>query len=62
MKKVVIIDDESAGRQLIKQYLEDYPELILLGEANNGVDDHDCEDDPGINDMAENAGDAGCYQ
>ncbi|SHH41608.1 LytR/AlgR family response regulator transcription factor [Winogradskyella jejuensis] len=38
MKKVVIIDDESAGRQLIKQYLEDYPELILLGEANNGVD------------------------
>ncbi|TCK68889.1 LytTR family two component transcriptional regulator [Winogradskyella wandonensis] len=38
MKKVVIIDDEASGRQLIKQYLEDYPELILLGEANNGVD------------------------
>ena len=38
MKKVIIIDDESSGRQLIKEYLEDYPELILLGEANNGVD------------------------
>ncbi|WP_282044127.1 LytR/AlgR family response regulator transcription factor [Winogradskyella flava] len=38
MRKVIIVDDESAGRQLIKEYLEDYPELILLGEANNGVD------------------------
>lgn len=38
MKKVLIIDDESAGRQLIKEYLKDYRELILLGEANNGVD------------------------
>ena len=38
MKKVVIIDDEVAGRQLIKEYLKDFPELVLLGEANNGVD------------------------
>ncbi len=38
MRKVIIVDDEVAGRQLIKEYLEDYPELILLGEANNGVD------------------------
>lgn len=38
MKKVVIIDDESAGRKLIKQYLADFPNLILVGEANNGVD------------------------
>ncbi len=38
MKKVIIIDDESAGRKLIKEYLEDYPSLILVGEANNGVD------------------------
>ena len=38
MRKVIIVDDESAGRQLIKEYLEDFPELILLGEANNGVD------------------------
>ncbi|WP_299248130.1 LytTR family DNA-binding domain-containing protein [uncultured Aquimarina sp.] len=38
MKKVIIIDDEVAGRKLIKEYLLDFPELILLGEANNGVD------------------------
>ncbi|MEM6965499.1 MAG: LytTR family DNA-binding domain-containing protein [Bacteroidota bacterium] len=38
MKKVVIIDDESAGRKLIKEYLKDFPNLILVGEANNGVD------------------------
>ena len=38
MKKVIIIDDEAAGRKLITEYLKDYPDLILLGEANNGVD------------------------
>ncbi|MEL6974252.1 MAG: LytTR family transcriptional regulator DNA-binding domain-containing protein [Bacteroidota bacterium] len=38
MKKVVIADDEKAGRQLIKEYLSDYPDLVLIGEANNGVD------------------------
>lgn len=38
MKKVIIVDDEKAGRKLIGEYLEDYPDLILLGEANNGVD------------------------
>ena len=38
MRKVVIIDDEAAGRQLIREYLSEFKELILLGEANNGVD------------------------
>jgi len=38
MKKVIIVDDEIAGRKLIKEYLEDFPDLILIGEANNGVD------------------------
>ena len=38
MKKVIIIDDESSGRKLIKEYLKDYPSFILMGEANNGVD------------------------
>ncbi|QCX00941.1 response regulator [Aggregatimonas sangjinii] len=38
MKKVLIVDDEKAGRTLIKEYLTDFPDLILLGEANNGVD------------------------
>ena len=38
MKKVVIVDDEKSGRTLIKEYLENHKELILVGEANNGVD------------------------
>ncbi|MEJ7822677.1 MAG: response regulator [Chitinophagaceae bacterium] len=38
MKKVIIIDDEAAGRKLIKEYLEEFPELILIAEINNGVD------------------------
>ena len=38
MQKVIIADDEAAGRTLIKQYLADFPSLIIVGEANNGVD------------------------
>jgi two-component system LytT family response regulator len=38
MKKVIIVDDEAAGRKLIRDYMSDFPELILIGEANNGVD------------------------
>ena len=38
MQKIVIADDEAAGRTLIKQYLQEYPTMIVVGEANNGVD------------------------
>ena len=38
MRKVAVIDDEAASRTLIKQYLSEYPNLIVVGEANNGVD------------------------
>lgn len=38
MKKVIIVDDESSGRKLIKEYLEVFPELIVIAEENNGVD------------------------
>lgn len=38
MKKVLIADDEKAGRVLIKEYLQDYPDLVLIAEVNNGVD------------------------
>jgi len=38
MKKVLIADDEKAGRTLIKEYLQDYPDLVLIAEVNNGVD------------------------
>ena len=38
MKKVLIADDEKAGRTLIKEYLADFPDLVLIAEVNNGVD------------------------
>ncbi len=38
MKKIVIVDDEKAGRSLIAEYLQFHPDLITVGEANNGVD------------------------
>ncbi|MBT8281841.1 MAG: LytTR family transcriptional regulator DNA-binding domain-containing protein [Muriicola sp.] len=38
MKKVIIADDEEAGRKLIREYLENFPELVLIAEVNNGVD------------------------
>ena len=38
MKKVLIVDDEEAGRKLIRDYLQDHDDLIPVGEANNGVD------------------------
>ncbi|MEM7574745.1 MAG: LytTR family DNA-binding domain-containing protein [Bacteroidota bacterium] len=38
MKKVIIVDDESSARSLIKEYLEDYPDCIVMQECNNGVD------------------------
>ncbi|NNJ88439.1 MAG: response regulator [Eudoraea sp.] len=38
MKKVIIADDEEAGRKLIKEYLANFPDLVLISEVNNGVD------------------------
>lgn len=38
MQKVIIIDDEAPARSLLKEYLNHYSELIIVGEANNGVD------------------------
>ncbi|MEM8583746.1 MAG: LytTR family DNA-binding domain-containing protein [Bacteroidota bacterium] len=38
MKKVAVIDDEEAGRSLIKEYLGYHKDLIIVAEANNGVD------------------------
>lgn len=38
MKKVILVDDEPAGLKLIQEYIADFPELVLLAEANNGVD------------------------
>ena len=33
-----MIDDESPARKLLKEYLADYADLIVVGEAANGVD------------------------
>ena len=38
MKKVIIIDDETPARSLLKEYLSNYPSMVIVGEANNGVD------------------------
>lgn len=38
MKKVIVVDDEEPARRIIKEFLEDYDDLILLEECNNGVD------------------------
>lgn len=38
MQKVILIDDEAPARQLLREYLTRHPELVVVGEANNGVD------------------------
>jgi len=38
MQKVLLIDDEAPARQLLREYLSEYPELVIVGEASNGVD------------------------
>ncbi len=35
---MLVIDDEAPARQLLLEYLSDYPDLIVVGEAANGVD------------------------
>ncbi|MET0462055.1 MAG: LytTR family DNA-binding domain-containing protein [Chitinophagaceae bacterium] len=37
-KKVLIIDDEEASRTIIRQYLEDHPEIEIVGECHNGIE------------------------
>ncbi len=37
-KKVIIVDDESAARLILKQYLQDYQELIIVDECKDGLD------------------------
>lgn len=38
LKKVLIIDDESASRTIIRQYLEEHKQLEILGECENGIE------------------------
>lgn len=36
--KVLLVDDEAPARQLLREYLADYPQLRVVGEAANGVE------------------------
>lgn len=36
--KVLIVDDEPIARQILREYLEDLPGVILAGEASNGLE------------------------
>jgi two-component system LytT family response regulator len=38
MKKVLIIDDEPLARLIIREYLEEYPEIEIVGECNDGFE------------------------
>lgn len=38
MKKALIIDDEPLARLVIREYLEDYPEIKIVGECNDGFE------------------------
>lgn len=35
---VLIIDDEAPAREIIRHYLQDYPDVNIAGEANNGFE------------------------
>ena len=37
-RKVIIIDDESLARDVIRKYLEDYSELEIAAECSNGFE------------------------
>ncbi|NBC57646.1 MAG: response regulator [Bacteroidetes bacterium] len=36
MKTCIVVDDEKSSRQLIREYLEDYPGFKIIDEAENG--------------------------
>src|SRR5882724_11331282 len=38
MKKVILIDDEPLARSMVMEYLQDYPELEVVQECNDGFE------------------------
>jgi len=36
--KALIIDDEELARKIILKYLEPHPEIMVVGECENGFD------------------------
>lgn len=37
-KKVILVDDEEPSRNLLKEYLRDYPDLNIVAECKNGIE------------------------
>lgn len=38
MKKILIIDDEPLARLVVREYLEDYPDIEIVAECNDGFE------------------------
>lgn len=38
MKKVIIVDDEQDARNLLKEYISFHSDLLIIGEATNGIE------------------------
>lgn len=38
MKKIILIDDEPLARVLLREYLEDFPDLEIVAECNDGFE------------------------
>src|SRR6187431_3671799 len=38
MKKIIIIDDEPLARSIVVEYLQNFPQLELVAECNNGFE------------------------
>jgi two-component system LytT family response regulator len=38
LKKVIIADDEAAARTILQQYLEDYPEMEIVAQCQDGLE------------------------
>jgi len=36
MIRTIIVDDEPLARQLIREYLQGFPEIAVVGECRNG--------------------------
>lgn len=36
--KIIIVEDERPARDLVKNYLEEFPEMVVIGEYDNGFD------------------------
>jgi two-component system LytT family response regulator len=37
-RKIIIVDDEAPARRLLKEYLQDYPQLHIVAECKNGIE------------------------